>query len=128
MIRVTTKGTPCSTHTCATAAPSISTHFRSEIAALSASLITGIQQNPDVPAQVKQSATVTLAPGAPFISDSQLRTSLEASGVPAGTIDAVTSENRHARIDGLDAALGALALLAVIALFFTGRLPNSSRL
>jgi len=97
------------------------------IAALSASLITGIQQSPDVPEQVKQSATVTLASGAPFISDSQLRTSLEGSGVPAATIDTVTSENRQARIEGLDAALGALALLAVIALFFTGRLPGSSR-
>jgi len=96
------------------------------IAALSASLIAGIQQNPDVPEQVKQSATVTLASGAPFISDAQLRTSLEGSGVPAATIDAVTSENRHARIEGLDAALGALALLAVAALFFTGRLPDQS--
>jgi len=96
------------------------------IAALSASLITGIQQNPDVPDEVKQSATVTLASGAPFISDSQLRSSLEESDVPAATVDAVTSENRHARINGLDAALGALALLAVIALFFSGRLPDQS--
>ena len=96
------------------------------IAALSASLLAGIQQNPDVPAQVKQTATVTLAAGAPFISDSQLRTSMEEAGASTETTDAVMSDNRQARVEGLDTALGALALLAVIALFFTGRLPDTS--
>lgn len=94
------------------------------IAALSASLITGIQQNPDVPTTVKETATVTLASGAPFISDAQLRTAMDDAGAPRATTDAVVSENRRARIDGLDAALGALALLALVALFFTGRLPE----
>jgi hypothetical protein len=96
------------------------------IAALSASLLAGIQQNPDVPDQVKQTATVTLAAGAPFISDSQLRSSMEEAGASEATTDAVMSDNREARIEGLDTALGALALLAVIALFFTGRLPETS--
>ncbi|NCY16080.1 MAG: MFS transporter, partial [Actinobacteria bacterium] len=93
------------------------------IAALTASLVSGITQNPDVPVQVKSTATVTLAAGAPFISDSELRSSMEAAGAMPTTIDAVVSENRSARIEGLDAALGVLALLAVISLPVTGRLP-----
>lgn len=94
------------------------------IAALTASLVSGITQNPDVPVQVKSTATVTLAAGAPFISDSELRSSMEAAGAMPTTIDAVVSENRSARIEGLDAALGVLALLAVVSLLLTGRLPG----
>lgn len=95
------------------------------IAALTGSLVVGIQQNPDVPAQVKDTATVTLASGAPFISDSALRTAMVDAGASPETTDAVVDENRTARIEGLDAALGVLALLAVITLLFTGRLPES---
>ena len=96
------------------------------IAALTASLVSGITQNPDVPVQVKSTATVTLAAGAPFISDSELRSAMEAAGAMPTTIDAVVSENRSARIEGLDAALGVLALLAVISLPLTGQLPSST--
>jgi hypothetical protein len=51
---------------------------------------------------------------------------MEEAGASEATTDAVMSDNREARIQGLDTALGALALLAVIALFFTGRLPDIS--
>lgn len=95
------------------------------IAALTGSLIVGIQQNPDVPEQVKDTATVELASGAPFISDSALRSAMEDAGASSATTDAVLRENRAARIEGLDAALGVLALLAVLTLLFTGRLPES---
>ncbi len=95
------------------------------IAALSASLITGIEQNPAIPDQVRSNATVTLASGAPFLSDTALRSAMDDAGVEQTTTDAVIAENRRARIEGLDAALGALALLAVAALLFTGRLPDA---
>ncbi len=94
------------------------------IAALTASLISGIQQNPEVPDQVRSQATVTLASGAPFLSDTDLRSAMETAGARPATIDAVVAENRSARIEGLDAALGVLALLAVVALLLTGRLPD----
>jgi EmrB/QacA subfamily drug resistance transporter len=97
------------------------------IAALTASLITGIQQNPSVPDQVKERATVTMASGAPFISDTELRSAMEQAGAPTATVDAVVAENRSARIDGLDAALGVLALLATVCLMFTGLLPRRSQ-
>ena len=96
------------------------------IAALTGSLIVGIQQNPEVPDQVKETATVTLAAGAPFISDSALRIAMVDAGASPATTDAVVNENRSARIEGLDAALGVLALLAVITLLFTGRLPDTT--
>lgn len=96
------------------------------IGALSASLLTGIQQNPAVPDSVKSTATVTLAPGAPFLSDSDLRARMDDAGVDPTVTDAVVAENRRARIQGLDAALGSLAVLAVVALILTGRVPRRS--
>lgn len=94
------------------------------IAILTASFISGIQDNPAVPAQVSQQASVELAAGIPFVSDSALETALTDAGVSADVTDAVVQENAQARVQGLDAALGVLALLALVSLFFTGRIPE----
>ncbi len=95
------------------------------ISVLTASLIAGIQNNPDIPADVKSQATVELAPGVPFISDTALEQDLAKAGVSADVTKSVVEENRAARIDGMDAALAVLALLALTSLMFTGRLPQS---
>ena len=52
------------------------------IAALSSSFLTGVQQNPAVPEQVKSQASTKLAGGIPFISDKELEAALEKSGRP----------------------------------------------
>ena len=96
------------------------------IAILTSSLISGITSNPAVPDSVKASASVELASGVPFISDTALTESLTSAGVPEATATAVLDANRAARIDGLDAALAILALLAVVSLFFTGRIPDEA--
>ena len=51
------------------------------IAALTASFLTGIAQNPDVPQEVVSQANVQLAGGVPFVSDAQLETALQEAGV-----------------------------------------------
>lgn len=94
------------------------------IAALTSSLLTGIQQNPAVAASAKSQATTKLAGGVPFVSDAQLKTALEQANVPAQTTNAIVEENENARIAGLRVALAVLALVALIALFFSGRLPD----
>ena len=94
------------------------------IAVLTASLITGISSDPNVPDSVKQRATVSLAPGVPFISDASLASELEKAGAPQELTDDILSKNRTARIEGLDAALSVLAMIAVAALLFTRRIPN----
>jgi hypothetical protein len=95
------------------------------IAALSASFITGVTENPDVPKDVSSQATVELASGVPFVSDAQLEAALQDAGVDAQTTQAVLEENGQARVDGLRSALALLALIAVIALFFTKRVPTA---
>lgn len=96
------------------------------IGVLSASLIGGVQQNPDVPPQVVERAEVELASGVPFLSDDQLRDALEAEGAAPDLADEILEENRTARIAGLDAALAVLSVLAVLGLFFTARIPERS--
>ena len=94
------------------------------ITSLTASFLSGIAQNPDVPPQVSSSASVELANGIPFISDADLETALEEAGASPEVTRAVVDENEQARLDGLRAALALLALIAVVALFFTRRVSD----
>jgi MFS family permease len=94
------------------------------IAALTASFIEGIQENPAVPPDVAASAEVQLAGGIPFVSDAQLETALADAGVAPEEAAAIQEENTAARITGLKASLSVLALFAVLALYFTRRIPT----
>ena len=93
------------------------------IAVLTSSFITGIQQNPAVPPEVKDQATTELAAGVPFISDADLEAAMQDAGMTPEVTQAAVDENAKARIDGLHAALAVLALLDVVALFFAQRVP-----
>ncbi len=94
------------------------------IAALTSSFLTGVQQNRAVPAEVKSKVSVQLAGGVPFVTDADLKTALDKAGVPTSTADAVVHENATARLDGLRSSLSVLALIALVALFFTRRIPT----
>jgi hypothetical protein len=91
---------------------------------LASSMISGILANPDIPDSVKQSASVELAAGIPFISDAQLEAALEAEGVPPDIVQEAVEINADARLDGLRTALAAVVLVGIIALFFTPRIPT----
>jgi MFS family permease len=95
------------------------------ISALTSSFLTGIQQNPDVPKSVSSQASVSLAGGAPFVSDADLEKALDEAGVPAPTADAIVSENADARIDALRASLAVLAAFALAAQYATRKIPRT---
>jgi MFS family permease len=94
------------------------------IAALSTSFLAGVQQNPAVPGEVKFKATTMLAGGVPFVSDSQLKTALDEAGVSPEAADAIVEENATARLDGLRSSLSVLAIVALVALLFSRRIPT----
>jgi MFS family permease len=94
------------------------------IAALTASFLTGIDQNPAVPDEVVAQASVRLSDGGEFISDAQLQLALEQAGVDEQTTQAVLDVNDQARADALRATLALLGLFALIALFCTRRIPT----
>jgi hypothetical protein len=94
------------------------------IAALTTSFFSGIAENPEVPPEVADRANVELASGVPFISDADLQSALQEAGVAELTADVVLDSYGEARVDGLRTALALLAIFAVIALFFTRRVPD----
>jgi MFS family permease len=94
------------------------------IATLSSSFLTGVQQNPAVPAEVKSNAAVQLAGGVPFVSDAQLRTDLDAADVSPAATDAIVAENESARLEGLRLSMAVLAVIALIALLFSRGIPT----
>ncbi len=94
------------------------------IASLTATFLSGIAQNPAVPQAVTTEATTMLAAGAPFVSDAQLQHALTQADVPPETASAIVDENATARIKALRTSLAVLALLSVLSLFFTRRIPT----
>ncbi|GAB3790278.1 MFS transporter [Nocardioides ungokensis] len=94
------------------------------IAALTSSLISGLEANPDVPDNVASQASVDLASGVPFLSDKQVESAMADRGASGQATQIAVDENAAARIDGLDAALGVLAMIALVSLFFSGRIPD----
>ena len=96
------------------------------ISALTASFFSGIQNNPAVPASVTSKAKTQLASGVPFVSDKQLKTSLDKAGVPEKQANAVVDENSAARLAALRSSLTVLALIALLAVFLTFRIPTTA--
>ena len=97
------------------------------IAALTASFLVNVTENPDIPSSVKDQANVQLAGGIPFMSDADLQAALDEARVPPEVASAALEANDQARVDGLRSALSVLALIALSGLFFARAIPNSPK-
>ncbi len=95
------------------------------ISALTASFFSGIAGNPDVPDTLTSAAQVELTSGVPFISDADLTAALDDAGVDPAISDAIVDENAEARLNGLRASLSVLAIIALVAMAFTRRIPTT---
>lgn len=94
------------------------------ITVLTSSFIAGLQSNPSVPDDVASQASVELASGVPFLSDAQVETAMADAGRSEEDTQIAVDENASARIEGLDAALALMAMIALVSLFFTGPIPD----
>ncbi|HEX5861924.1 MAG TPA: MFS transporter [Nocardioides sp.] len=94
------------------------------ISALTTSFFNEIEGDPNVPDSVSAEAETKLASGVPFIPDDQLEEALRKAGVTGDAADAVVEDNAQARLAGLRAALAALALVALGALFAARAIPT----
>ena len=93
------------------------------IASLSSNLITRLEQNPAVPAQTRQQVEQVASKGIPIVSVDQAEAALTDAGVPQDQATAIADDYGKAQLHGLKRAIGAVAILAVLALWFTRGLP-----
>ncbi len=94
------------------------------IAVLTTTFLGSVAANPAIPKAMSSQAQVDLSAGIPFVSDADLNATLEEAGVPPATAQAVVDVNVQSRINGLRAALAVLALITLVALALTRRLPT----
>jgi hypothetical protein len=94
------------------------------ISALTGSFLGGLADDPAVPDELAARAEVELASGVPFVSDADLERALDEAGIEGEASDAILEENEEARLDGLRAALFVLALAALLAVVFSGGIPD----
>jgi hypothetical protein len=78
-----------------------------------------------VPPNAANKATTELSSGLPFVSDAQLKSALDRAAVPKATTKAIVKENSDARIAGLHSALALLAVVGLLAVYFSRRLPKA---
>jgi hypothetical protein len=93
------------------------------IAVLTTTFLGSVANDPAVPKALSSQAQVELSSGIPFVSDADLNAALEKAGVPPDTAAVIVDHNAASRLNGLRAALGVLALIALFAVAFTRRLP-----
>lgn len=94
------------------------------ISALTTSFFAGIQANPAIPEELSSRAQVELASGVPFIPNSDLTRALNDAGVAEPAASAIVAENEASRLNGLRSALAVLAVIALVALFFSRGVPT----
>jgi EmrB/QacA subfamily drug resistance transporter len=95
------------------------------IAAVTTAFLANIQQSSAIPDRVKSQAQVELAGGVPFVSDADLEDALDEAGVRSRATNDALAAYQDARLDGLQTALGVLAVMALLALFFAQRVPTA---
>jgi MFS family permease len=93
------------------------------IGALTTAFLANIQDSSAIPSRAKSQAQVQLASGVQFVSDADLKAALDEAHLNSRATDAAITAYQDARIKGLKAGLAILALLTIVALFFTKRIP-----
>src|SRR5439155_26793847 len=86
-----------------------------------------IQENPAVPADVKTQISAATEKGIPIVTSEQAHQALLDAGLAPAEADAVTADYSNAQLDALQTSMLAVAFLAVIAFWFTRRLPGRAR-
>jgi MFS family permease len=86
-----------------------------------------IQDNPDVSPAAKEQISAATETGIPIVTTDQAYQSLRDAGLSADDAAAVTDEYADAQLDALKTSMLAVALLAVLSLWFTRRLPGRPR-
>jgi hypothetical protein len=94
------------------------------ISALTTSFLGSLATNEEVSDEMAARADVELSAGIPFVADDDLRAAFDAAEVPPATADSIVDDYSEARLDGLRASLSVLAVIALVALVLSRRIPD----
>jgi MFS family permease len=98
------------------------------IAALTSGLIEGIEANPAVPPPVREEVAQRTEEGIPIVPVDDIEQAALDEGLPPEQAEALADEYGDAQLHGLKRAIGAIAVIALLSLWFTRRLPGRSAL
>lgn len=94
------------------------------IAALTSGFVAKVEQNPALPQQARDQVVEAASDGIPVVPVDEVEQAARDGGLSADQASAVAADYGDAQLDGLKRALGAVAALAFLALWFTRRLPG----
>jgi len=96
------------------------------IAALTSGFVERVQENPAVPADVRARVAQVEQKGVPVVPVDDVEQAALDEGVAPAQAQAVAADYGDAQLQGLKRAIGAVAIFALLALWFTRRLPGRS--
>jgi EmrB/QacA subfamily drug resistance transporter len=94
------------------------------IAALSSGFVERVEQNPEVPPPVRERVADLAEKGIPVVPVAQVEDAAKKEGLPSSQVTALGDDYGDAQLQGLKRAIGAIAIFALLALWFTRRLPG----
>jgi hypothetical protein len=96
------------------------------IAALTSGLIENIEANPAVPPPVREEVAQRTEEGIPIVPVDDIEQAALDEGLPPEQAEALADDYGDAQLYGLKRAIGAIAVIALLALWFTRQLPGRS--
>ena len=93
------------------------------IAALSNGLVDRVERNPAITAPVKAAVAEVASGAIPIVSVEQVDQAARDAGVAPAEAEAIATDYGEAQLQALKRAIGAVAVLALLALWFTRDLP-----
>jgi len=94
------------------------------IAALTSGVVARVEQNPAVPAPVRETVAEIAERGIPVVPVADVEQAALDEGLPPEQATALADDYGDAQLDGLRGALGAIAVLTLLSFWFTRRLPG----
>jgi MFS family permease len=97
------------------------------IAALTSGFVSKVEDNPAVTAPVRERVTQVAEKGIPIVPVDEVERAVVDAGVPASEAKAIADDYGDAQLHGLKRALGAVAIFALLSLWFTRGLPGRAQ-
>jgi Na+/melibiose symporter-like transporter len=94
------------------------------IAALTTGFVERVERNPAIPPAVREQVAEAAQKGIPVAPVAAVEQAAQDQGVPPDEAKAVAADYGEAQLDGLKRAIGAVAVFAVLSLWFTRHLPG----